>query len=152
LIVFGEFAKKYLVDSPCYLNKLYANVNRNELLAALRKMGPKFLHNKKMKEEYDVNNPTRNFCYVVSEFVYYYIAPEGSKPYGLRIEGDDSLHRFVKWPDGRIVDLTCDQFDDYSKIIYSNARVCYFLPVSGKWQPSKRARHLAELLGYNKTF
>jgi hypothetical protein len=129
-----------------------ANLNRKDLLNALVQMGPKFLHDKKMKEEYDVNNPTRNFCYVVSEFVYYYIAPQGSKPYGLRIEGDESLHRFVKWPNRNIVDLTCDQFDDYSKVIYENARVCYFLPVSGKWQPSKRARHLAELLGYTKTF
>lgn len=129
-----------------------ANLDRKSLLNALVQMGPKFLHNKKMKEEYDINNPTRNFCYVVSEFVYYYIAPQGSKPYGLRIEGDESLHRFIKWPDGKIVDLTCDQFDDYSKVIYSNAKVCNFLPVSGKWQPSKRARHLAELLGYAKTF
>lgn len=129
-----------------------ANLNRKYLLNALIEMGPKFLHNKKMKEEYDVNNPTRNFCYVVSEFVYYYIAPEGSKPYGLRIEGDESLHRFVKWPDGRIVDLTCDQFPDYSKVVYQNAKVTNFLPVSGKWQPSKRARHLAGLLGYERIF
>ena len=128
------------------------NLKRKDLLNALVKMGPKFLHNKKMKDEYDANNPTRNFCYVVSEFVYYYIAPEGSKPYGLRIEGDASLHRFLKWPNDQIVDLTCDQFSDYSKVVYQNAKVTNFLPVSGKWQPSKRARHLAGLLGYDRIF
>jgi hypothetical protein len=125
-----------------------AGIERKNLHSALIQMGPKFLHSKKMRDEYDVNNPTRNFCYVVSEFVFYYIAPKGSKAYGLKIEGDDSLHRFVKWPDETIVDLTCDQFEDYSKVIYENAKVRTFLPVNGKAQPSKRAKHLAELLGY----
>ncbi|MFM7855682.1 MAG: hypothetical protein ACKO96_28070, partial [Flammeovirgaceae bacterium] len=96
-------------------------------------------------------NPTRNFCYVVSEFVYHYIAPRGSKPYGLRIEGDASLHRFVKWPDGTIVDLTCDQFPDYSLVRYENAKITPFMPVSGKSQPSKRAKHLAQLMGFERT-
>jgi hypothetical protein len=132
------------------LDKMFriANLNRKDLHDALIEMGPKFLHNKKMREEYDVNNPTRNFCYVVSEFVLHYIAPKGSKPYGLKIDGDESLHRFIKWPDGTIVDLTCDQFSDYSKVVYENAKVCPFLPVNGKSQPSKRAKHLAKLLGY----
>ena len=129
-----------------------ANLNRKDLLNALIEMGSKFLHNKKMKDEYDINIPTRNFCYVVSEFVYYYIAPEGSKPYGLRIDGDESLHRFLKWPDGEIVDLTCDQFIDYSKVVYDKAKITPFLSVSGKRQPSKRARHLAGLLKYEKVF
>jgi hypothetical protein len=132
------------------LSKMFevAGIRKEQLHSALIEMGPKFLHSKKMREEYDVNNPTRNFCYVVSEFVFYFIAPSGSKAYGLKIDGDESLHRFVKWPDGTIVDLTCDQFPDYSKVVYENAKVRPFLPVSGKAQPSKRARHLAKLLGY----
>lgn len=125
-----------------------AGISRELLIKSLLDMGPKFLHSKKMKEEYDRNNPTRNFCYVVSEFVYHYIAPEGSKPYGLVIPNDESLHRFVKWPDGTIVDLTCDQFEDYSIVNYDNAKVRTFLPVNGKSQPSKRARHLAKLMGF----
>lgn len=132
------------------LNSMFnvAGITKQKLHECLLEMGPKFLHNKKMKEEYDASNPTRNFCYVVSEFVYHYIAPKGSKPYGLVIEGDESLHRFVKWPDGTIVDLTCDQFSDYSVVKYENAKVRPFLPVSGKSQPSKRARHLAKLMGF----
>ena len=126
----------------------FAGLNKEELHSSLLEMGPKFLHSKKMKQEYDPSNPTRNFCYVVSEFIYHYIAPKGSKPYGLVIPGDESLHRFVKWPDGTIVDLTCDQFEDYSVVNYDNAKVRTFLPVNGKSQPSKRARHLAMLMGF----
>jgi len=132
------------------LEKMFriAGLEKKKLHEALIEMGPKFLHSKKAKQEYDVNNPTRNFCYVVSEFIFYYIAPKGSKAYALNIEGDESLHRFIKWPDETIIDLTCDQFSDYSVVIYENAKVRPFLPVNGKAQPSKRARHLAKLLGY----
>ena len=125
-----------------------AGLEKKKLHEALIKMGPVFLHSKKAREEYTIDNPTRNFCYVVSEFIFYYIAPKGSKAYALRIDGDESLHRFIKWPDGTIVDLTCDQFPDYSVVIYENAKVRSFLPVNGKAQPSKRAKHLAKLLGY----
>lgn len=125
-----------------------AGLDRHALHDALRQMGPAFLHKPAYRTEWSPENPTRNFCYVVSEFVYYYIAPLGSKAYGLVIPGDAGLHRFVKWPDQTIVDLTCDQFSDYSVVDYSQAVVRPFLPVSGKAQPSRRARHLAQVLGY----
>lgn len=125
-----------------------AGISKDALHAALRQMGPAFLKTAAFRKEWSADNPTRNFCYVVSEFVYYYLAPLGSKAYGLVVPGDAGLHRFVKWPDQTIVDLTCDQFPDYGLLDYSRAVVRPFLPVQGKAQPSRRARHLGELLGY----
>lgn len=63
----------------------------------------------------------------------------------LVVPGDDTLHRFVKWQDGSIIDLTCDQFDDYSLLDYTQAKPRMFLQTGGRG-PSKRARELAARL------
>lgn len=117
-----------------------AGITRTDLHDALRSMGRKMLSKRDMEwsEEY----PTRNYCYVVSEMVATYLAPDGSTNWKLRVTGDDNWHRFVKYPDGTIVDLTVDQFVDYSLIDYNNAKRQGFMYPS----PSKRARHLAGLL------
>lgn len=128
-----------------------AGVNRERLLDALRQMGKKHLKKKSFKDIWSEKNPTRNYCYVVSEFVYYYLAPNGTVPYALVVPGDEGLHRFLKYPedyDPHIIDLTCDQFSDYSLIDYSKAKVCYFLQTACTG-PSKRARILAELMDIN---
>jgi hypothetical protein len=128
------------------LDKMFAiaGITRTDLHDALRSMGRKMLSKKTMEwsEEY----PTRNYCYVVSEMIFAYLAPEGSVAYKLRVLGDEAWHRFVKYPDGQIVDLTVDQFVDYSLIDYNNAKTQGFMYPS----PSKRARHLAELLKLGK--
>ena len=136
--------------STTHLEEMFAvaGLRRDVLHDALRQMGPAFLHKPAYRAEWSPENPTRNFCYVVSEFVYYYLAPRGSKACGLTVPGEEALHRFVKWPDQTIVDLTCDQFSDYSLLDYSRAVVRPFLPVKGKAQPSRRAQHLAQVLGY----
>tara|TARA_B100001113_G_scaffold238758_1_gene196292 strand:- start:23 stop:478 length:456 start_codon:yes stop_codon:yes gene_type:complete len=122
-----------------------AGIEKSVLHKALLQMGTKQLKTKQMRDAWSEDNPTKNYCYVVSEMVFYYLAPPGSKPYKLpNIPGDDGLHRFLKWPDGTIVDLTVDQFPNYEDVNYENGKVCYFMQTGVKG-PSKRARLLAEL-------
>ena len=122
-----------------------AGIEKSVLHKALLQMGTKQLKTKQMRDAWSEDNPTKNYCYVVSEMVFYYLAPPGSKPYKLAgIPGDDGLHRFLKWPDGTIIDLTVDQFSNYEDVNYENGKVCYFMQTGVKG-PSRRARLLAEL-------
>lgn len=126
-----------------------AEIDKEELYSALRFMGTKHLKTKKFKEQWSEENPTKNYCYVVAEFLWFYVAPTGSKPYSLRVPGDDGLHRFVKWPCGTVIDLSVEQFSNYEDVDYTQARVRYPLQ-TGCTGPSKRARLLASLMGYNE--
>lgn len=124
-------------------------VSQKKLYDALLQMNTKHLKTKRFKDEWSQDNPTRNYCYVVSEFVWFYLAPKGTTPYGLTVEGDAGLHRYLKYPDGSIIDLTAEQFDDYyNRINYSKGKVRHFLQ-SACTGPSMRAKVLAELMGYN---
>jgi hypothetical protein len=109
-------------------------------------MGRDHLRKREWKESWTPENPTRNYCYVVSECIYYYVAPRGATPYKLKVEGDEALHRFLKWPDGRVCDLTVDQFDDYALIKYAEATPYFFMNPKKSKLPSKRAQVLADLL------
>lgn len=132
------------------LQDMYAKVGikKEDLHNALRKMGKKHLKGKLFKDKWTPNNPTKNYCYVVAEFVYFYLSPENSVPYKLKgIPGDDGIHRFIKFPDGEIIDLAVEQFDNYEVINYELAQKSYFLQ-TGCTGPSKRTRLLAELMGY----
>jgi hypothetical protein len=126
----------------------HAGVDKDKLFIALRTMGKKHLKNKTFKDMWSEDFPTTNYCYVIAEFLWFYKAPKGSKPYSVRVPGDAGLHRFIKWPDGTIVDLAVDQFPDYSLVDYTQAKIRYFLQ-TGCAGPSKRAKMLAELMGYD---
>ena len=125
-----------------------AEVSKSAMYNALIQMGRKHLKTKQFKDQWSEDNPTKNYCYVIAEFVWFYVAPAGSKPYSVRVPGDDGLHRFVRWPDGTIIDLAVEQFDNYEEVDYSKQKVRYPLQ-SGCVGPSKRARLLAELMGFN---
>lgn len=112
-------------------------------------MGKKYIRGKLLKEQWTEDNPTKNYCYVVSEFVYWYQAPRGTIPYKVNVPGDDGLHRFLRWPCGTIIDLTVEQFPDYSLVDYDKGKVQYFMQIARKG-PSKRARHLAKLMGFKE--
>jgi hypothetical protein len=60
------------------------------------------------------------------------------------VPSDNTLHRYVEWPDGFIVDLTCDQF--CAPVPYSQSKYRPFLQTAGRG-PSNRATSLARLLG-----
>lgn len=136
------------------LNKMFdtAGIQKETLYNGLRQMGIKHLKNKKLKEQWNEANPTRNYCYVVCELVYQYLSPKGSSAWCLDIDGEEEKHWFVKWDDGTIVDLSAEQFDSYKVVDYTRAKRRYFQTPS----PSKRTRLLAELCGvrnipYSKT-
>ncbi len=115
-----------------------------ELNLALRTMGREHIM-KHLQEDWSFKNPTRNYCWVVSEFLYWYIAPKGSSALKLEIPGDTAPHIFMRWPGGDIVDLTVQQFDCI--VDYNEATRTSFRPAPGSGGPSKRSMLLAELLG-----
>ena len=127
----------------------FSGVSKDGLYSSLIQMGKKHLKTKAMKDIWTPENPTQNYCYVVAEFVYWYVAPYDSTAWALTVPSYNTLHRFVKWPDGTIVDLSCEQFYDWSEIDYSKAKRRMFLQTGCKG-PSKRARLLAELMGYSE--
>lgn len=129
------------------LNKMFeiAGISKESLYGALRTMGVKNLKSF-MRPGWTEDNPSWGYCYVVSEMVYWYASPEATKPYSMKVPGDPGTHRFLRWPDGEIIDLTCEQFPDYSLVDYSTAKISYFMQTGCKG-PSKRAKDLASLLG-----
>ncbi len=137
--------------NPNVLDEMFvaAQLSKTDLHCALRKMCPKALK-PAFREGWSESNPTWCTCYFVSEFAYFYLAPKGTIPYSVKIPGDPGTHRFLRWPEGLIVDLTCDQFPDYEivKLAYASARVTMFMQTGCKG-PSHRAKELADILGYN---
>jgi hypothetical protein len=125
----------------------FAGVDKDKLYKALLEWGTNGINDTKLKREWSKENPTRNYCYVVSEMVYHYFKVDGVKPMILKVEGDSSNHRFLLYPNNVVVDLTAEQFDDYdNRIHYSKAKQCGFMWT--KNGVSKRATKLFEL--YNK--
>ena len=117
-------------------------IEKKELDDALRKMGRKHLK-KPYKDRWTSERPTTGYCYVVSEVYYHYCAPKGSKPHFMKLD-ENETHWFIKHPDGSIVDLTADQFDE--PVDYEKARPHAFQTKN----ISKRGRILADLLGLSK--
>jgi len=119
------------------------DLTKERLHSALILMGKRQLL-PEFRKSWTPENPTKNYCYVVANFVFHYLAPEGSQAYSLKgIPGDDGVHHFVKWPDGEIVDLAVDQFNNFGQIDYSKAE-----PV-GNFPLRSRAKILASLLGFD---
>lgn len=110
-------------------------------------MGTEYLK-KEYRHRWSWDNPTAAYCYVVSEMVYWYKAPKGTTPYKLIIPNDPALHRFLIYPTNDIIDLTAEQFDNYEDVCYVKAKKSMFLQ-TGCTGPSKRAKVLAEYMGYN---
>jgi hypothetical protein len=125
----------------------FAGINKEKLYDSLRTMGIKQLK-KEMRDGWSPNNPTRCFCYVVSEFVYWYVAPNGTIACSVGVPGDPWIHRYLRWPDNTVVDLTAEQFDNHELVDYNLGKRRMFLQTGCKG-PSKRARMLAELMGYD---
>ena len=117
-------------------------IDRQRLHYALRKMGKKHLRSQ-YKDRWKPERPPTGYCYVLAEVVYHYFAPEGSRPYVMRT-GDDDTHWFLKDPDGRVIDLTDDQFEE--QLDYSQGKPQNFMTK----EISKRGTILADFLGLKK--
>jgi hypothetical protein len=121
-----------------------SGITKDALYTALRTMGREHVKGAALKAEWTPDNPTRNYCYVIAEFVFRFLAPAGSTAYRLDIAGDTAQHYFVRWPDGSLVDLAAEQFPDYyQQVQYDRAVRANFMPPS----PSRRAVLLAQHLG-----
>lgn len=113
---------------------------KEKLHKALIRMGPKYLK-PKYREAWSESNPTNGYCYVVSEVIYHYLAPEGSKPKVVKVT-PEGTHWWIETKDGTILDGTSEQFKG-EKIPYHQGRGNGFLTKI----PSERARILAKELG-----
>lgn len=87
---------------------------------ALKEMGSKYLVVD--KDKWSSEKPTTGYCYVVSEVVYHYYAPRGTRP--ARLENSErSSHWFLVYPGNVVIDLTLDQNPepfDYHKAEFRN--------------------------------
>lgn len=116
-----------------------SGIDRGRLHNALRTMGRKHMHKQTM--EWSDENPTRNYCYVVMEWLHRYYAPKGSLMFKVEVPGDEEYHQFNIWPDGAIVDLTCEQFPSKTIVPYLSAQPFTLMQVGGP-APSRRAQLL----------
>ena len=119
----------------------HTGVSRDELHQVLRNIGPANLI-EPFKSEWTPENPTRGFCYVVSEWLVQYVAPPGTFPFRLLIPGEQGSHYFVRWADGVLIDLTAEQFGDWELVNYADAKKASFAVPS----PSSRARTLDTMM------
>lgn len=115
-------------------------ITREKLHNALIRMGPKHLK-PLYRGDWLKDNPTNGYCYVVSEVIYHYLAPEGSNPKVVKLS-PEKTHWWIEAKDGTILDGTSEQFKN-GKIPYHQGRNNSFLTN----KPSKRARILAKELG-----
>lgn len=138
--------------NPSVLNSMFdkAGIDKSALYKALIVMGPKHLKTKQMRENWSEDNPTYCYCYVVSEMVYWY-APIETKPFSVKVIGDLGTHKFLKTENGDIIDLTAEQFPDYEDVDYQIAKHSPFMQ-TGKKGPSKRAKILADLMGFKENY
>jgi hypothetical protein len=119
----------------------HAGVSRENLHEVLSRMAPLYLKGE-FRKEWTPDNPTRNFCYVVAEWLIHYVAPPGSFAFRVAIPGEKAKHYFVRWADGTIVDLTAEQFENWELVDYAAAKKCSFMYPS----PSARARMLDAMM------
>lgn len=128
---------------PRVLARMFERVGitRDALYTALRTMGREHLR-RDLRNDWSPEYPTRNYCYVVAEYVHNFLAPEGSTAWRLVVPGDMAEHWFNRLRDGTLIDLAAEQFPRYAdQVQYQNAKRGSFIVT-----PSRRARLLAELV------
>ena len=124
----------------------HAGVNRADLHEVLNHMGPRYLKGTFREQWYASGVPTRNFCYVVSEWLIHYVAPKGSFAFRVAVPGEDAKHYFVRWADGTLIDLTAEQFEDWELVDYASAKKASFMYPS----PSNRTKVLDSMMSVQK--
>ncbi len=118
-------------------------IDKERLHWSLKQMGPKHLKSP-YKEQWTEDNPTRGYCYVVSEFIYHFIPLRFEiKPMILKDNPEPGSHRYLMINDV-VIDLTVDQFDNYEDVDYSLGKPNGFMWVKDGG-PSKRTKILSEI-------
>lgn len=146
-----------------------ANVDRTAFMRALVRMGPQNLKTAAMRKRWSADNPTLNYCYVIAEWVKYFVLKcqacggggrgRGHGAPAFRGDCEDckgtGRNMYAKAyklavdgydtlhnfirVDGALVDLAAEQFPDYSLVRYENAS-----PTTFMMAPSKRSRLLEQ--------
>jgi hypothetical protein len=91
-------------------------------------------------------NPTKNWCYVIAEFIYHCVAPFGSKAYRVVVPNDENNHYYVKWPNGIVVDLAADHLNEFDETLYAKGKECRFRAPT----PSIPTRKLAKIINLDE--
>lgn len=106
-----------------------------------------------IKEEYEDTwcevNPTRGYCYILSEALFHYVFLN-SEPYYIKLSPDET-HWFLKNYDGKVIDYTANQYG--FEIPYQEATKGSFYEGSVKTprgKISQRGYKLAKRLGFIK--
>lgn len=79
---------------------------------------------------------------LVSEFLYYYVAPKGAHVMSVPVKGQQNLHYFIEWPNETLVDLLLEQYD-FSTLDFAKSKKVKVVKA-----PSQEVKELAELLGF----
>lgn len=117
------------------------NLKKN-IVNALLLMGKKHIKDKLSKTEWSIENPTRGYCYVVSEYLHFFVFDKKSEIYKVEVDNETSRHYFLKH-NNEIIDFTAEQFKD-KKVDYTKAVKTHFI------KPSKRAMILNDTI-FNAT-
>jgi len=115
------------------------NLTQKDLNNVLITMNKDFLKGK-YKDEWTKENPTKGYCYAVTEFIHYFVNPN-TRPYCISYD-NGTTHWFLKNTDNEIIDFTSEQFKGQTPE-YDKARPNGFLTD----YPSKRACEIAVRLG-----
>lgn len=130
-----------------------AGVSKELFHNSLKTMGVAHIKGSRMKAMWKEDRPTINYCYVACEFAYWYACRDNRSSWKVYTCNIPSLpgikHWFMKNSLGEVIDLTADQFDNHAEIDYNNSRRSGFIQ-SGCIGPSRRARLLASLMGYDE--
>lgn len=131
--------------NPQQLQLMYdiIGLDKERLHWSLRQMGNKHLKSP-YKEQWTPDNPTRGYCYVVSEFIYHYCPTKMDKtPMLLKDNPEQGTHRYIKLGD-IVIDLTVDQFPNYSQVDYKRGKPQGFMWVKNG-EASNRTKMLADI-------
>jgi hypothetical protein len=79
---------------------------------------------------------------VVAEFLYYYVAPKGSKVWSIPVTGETNPHYFTEWPNEIIVDVLLEKYDT-EKLNWGQLK-----KVKVAKTPSEDVIKFAAMLGY----
>ena len=123
-----------------------ATPTQEELDAKLRVLGDRFLRSR-WKHFWCPERPTTGYCYLVTEVLWFYGLAEG-EPHELFFP-DGSTHWYLQTTDGRVTDLTANQYG--ARPNYDRGHPAHFYggtELAPRGLMSERGHALAVYLGY----
>lgn len=116
-------------------------INPDKLNSTLRALGNTYCHSVS-KEKWSPRNPTKGYCYKLSEVASYQLKTLGIPHFIYQIKNKRSNHWFIVLEDGSVIDLM-----NSSKMPYQSGVRRNFFPVNSKSGMSLGAEAIAKGLG-----